>query len=126
MHRIGTTSCRLAATVVALALVAVIVAPAATFAGKARIAADITPGEGVPSGSDIVRYGKKVLFFGTRPGEGAELWKSDGSTSGTKLVRDIRLGPIGSGPRDLIVVDGIAYFTANEGVSGRELWVWKP
>jgi len=41
---------------------------------------------------------------------------------GVSLLADIRSGPMGSRPRELIVVDGELFFTAEDGRSGRELW----
>ncbi|WP_342374950.1 hypothetical protein NVS55_26980 [Myxococcus stipitatus] len=53
---------------------------------------------------------------------GGELWRSDGSSSGTRLVRDIWPGPKGSLPTSLVVMDGVLYFAAEDGWRGRELW----
>lgn len=61
------------------------------------------------------------------PGSGStndiELWKSDGTTSGTVLVKDINPGTSdGSDPRDFIEINGVLYFTAYTATHGRELW----
>ena len=53
---------------------------------------------------------------------GYELWKSDGTEAGTVLVRDIRAGEDGSYPSNLTNVNGTLYFTADDGVHGKELW----
>ncbi|WP_338865034.1 ELWxxDGT repeat protein [Myxococcus stipitatus] len=53
---------------------------------------------------------------------GGELWRSDGTTVGTRLVRDIWPGPKGSLPSSLVVMDGVLYFAAEDGWRGRELW----
>ncbi|MBL8813567.1 MAG: cadherin domain-containing protein, partial [Planctomycetaceae bacterium] len=53
---------------------------------------------------------------------GAELWKSDGTATGTMMVKDIEGGVSGSHPSLLINVNGTLYFTANDGVNGYELW----
>src|SRR5262249_53990651 len=47
----------------------------------------------------------------------------DGTTAGTVLVKDIRPGSAGSGPINLTSFNGRAYFTADDGTSGRELWM---
>lgn len=70
-----------------------------------------------------------TLFFALHDGiHGAELWKSDGTESGTFLVKDIcpgnqngLIGPLGE---DVFftVFDGYLFFVANDGVNGRELW----
>ncbi|WP_426753522.1 ELWxxDGT repeat protein [Myxococcus sp. Y35] len=53
---------------------------------------------------------------------GGELWRSDGSAAGTELVRDLWPGPQGSMPKELVVMDGVLYFSADDGARGRELW----
>lgn len=52
---------------------------------------------------------------------GIELWKSDGTSAGTTMVRDIHTGTAGSWPEDLLVWNGKLYFTADDG-QGRQLW----
>jgi len=51
-----------------------------------------------------------------------ELWMSDGTGMGTVVVKDIRPGSEKSEPQFLTNVDGVLYFTANDGTHGRELW----
>ena len=53
---------------------------------------------------------------------GQELWGSDGTPGGTRLVRDINPGPASSGIRSMVVVQGIAYFWADDGTNGVQLW----
>jgi ELWxxDGT repeat protein len=58
---------------------------------------------------------------------GRELWKSDGTAAGTMMVKDIFPGystpnPYSSYPSALTNVNGTLFFTANDGVSGWELW----
>ena len=53
---------------------------------------------------------------------GYELWKSDGTSSGTVLVKDIYSGSMSPSPQALANVNGTLYFNANDGVTGRELW----
>lgn len=74
---------------------------------------------------DLVGLGKRVVFSaGSAEPEGEELWISNGSTSGTKLVKDIWPGPTGSSPSSLAVLDSRVFFAANNGSGeGRELWV---
>ncbi|QHT70456.1 T9SS type A sorting domain-containing protein [Rhodocytophaga rosea] len=71
------------------------------------------------------------LFFTTDEYSplGAELWKSDGTEAGTTLVKDIYPGiesgpnrPNHSSPLYLTNFNNALYFTANDGVHGRELW----
>ena len=50
-----------------------------------------------------------------------ELWMSDGTTTGTFMVKDIN--PItGSSPQYLTNVNGTVFFAANDGEVGIELW----
>lgn len=53
---------------------------------------------------------------------GRELWYSDGTQQGTRIVKDIKRGPDSSNPTYLTVVNNLLYFTANDGVKGVELW----
>ncbi|MEO8764272.1 MAG: ELWxxDGT repeat protein [Ginsengibacter sp.] len=53
---------------------------------------------------------------------GAELWKTDGTKAGTKMVKDINSGGGYSNPNNLTDVKGKLYFTADDGVHGSELW----
>ncbi len=51
-----------------------------------------------------------------------ELWRSDGTSGGTYLVKDIYPGYDSSAPTDFYEVNGVLYFTANIPATGRELW----
>lgn len=64
-----------------------------------------------------------VAYFTANDGiHGVELWKTDGTTGGTVLVKDINPGAAGSEPGRLTNVNGTLFFEANDGVSGWELW----
>jgi ELWxxDGT repeat protein len=64
-----------------------------------------------------------TLFFTASDGvSGQELWKSDGTPAGTKLVKDIFTGSYDSNPANLANVNGTLFFAASDGVSGQELW----
>jgi ELWxxDGT repeat protein len=41
---------------------------------------------------------------------------------GASLLADLRPGPVGSRPRELVVAEGELFFTAEDGRTGRELW----
>jgi ELWxxDGT repeat protein len=65
---------------------------------------------------------KTVFFPAADPEHGAELWASDGTVAGTRLVRDVEPGTSGSDPAGLTGFQGKLYFSAaNEGL-GKELW----
>lgn len=64
------------------------------------------------------------LFTANNGTNGAELWRTDGTTAGTALVKDIYSGSYGSSPGALTELgNGRVVFTANDGVHGNELWV---
>jgi ELWxxDGT repeat protein len=87
----------------------------------ARLVEDIHPS----GGSDpraLTRVGEVVFFTANDGSHGRELWKTDGTRAGTRLVRDIRSGGSGSNPGHLTKVGGRLFFTANDGSHGRELW----
>jgi ELWxxDGT repeat protein len=66
-------------------------APALTL-DPASLVKDIRPGSGNSFPSDLTNVAG-TLFFGADDGtHRRELWKSDGTAAGTKLVKDIRPG----------------------------------
>jgi trimeric autotransporter adhesin len=76
----------------------------------------------------MANAGAELLFAANDAVRGFELWKSDGTVSGTALLRDIWPGSPGAlsswEPRDAAVtVNGIAYFLGNAGGDANaELW----
>ncbi len=89
---------------------------------------DILPGAGdsVPggtSGGQSVVLGSQVLFGADDGSSGYELWKTDGTTGGTQLVRDIGSQPMGGDPQRMTTVGSQIFFTATDPTNGRELWV---
>jgi ELWxxDGT repeat protein len=85
---------------------------------------DVVPGVGWFAPRSIRRVGDKILFFGTTPATGYELWETDGTLAGTRLAVDIRPGPLDSLalPELTAVMGDALYFIADDGTSGRELW----
>jgi ELWxxDGT repeat protein len=91
----------------------------------------------VPDGSSIedgnpaylTVVGNTLFFVANNGTHGKELWKSDGTAAGTVLVKNINTISAGAGstqgsdPTDLINVNGMLFFLADDGVNGRELWV---
>jgi ELWxxDGT repeat protein len=79
-----------------------------------------------PTGRSHVRYlvdmAGTLLFTADDGVHGVELWRSDGTSAGTRMVRNIRAGAAASSPRDLTAVGSRLYFTADDGQHGRELW----
>lgn len=73
----------------------------------------------------FVKLGNLILFRAASLDVGYELWKSDGTESGTVLVKDIYLGGPGLNENfgnDYCVMNNVLYFTANDGIHGYELW----
>ena len=62
------------------------------------------------------------LFLANDGTNGHELWKSDGTASGTVMVRNIRSGSSSSSPSYLTVVGNTLFFKASDGTNGYELW----
>ena len=68
-----------------------------------------------------------VLYFRANDdafisGKNIELWKSDGTTSGTNLIRDITVGTSLFPPQNFVVVGATLFFRAND---GRSIELWK-
>jgi ELWxxDGT repeat protein len=101
------------------------VSPAATFV------ADIFPGPTSSNPSFLAALNGDTLFAATDPTDGTELWISDSTAAGTRLVKDINpttsntpFGPIpnSSNPTDLVTVGNEVFFAANDGTDGTQLW----
>ncbi len=71
----------------------------------------------------ITIFKGKGYFIADDGSNGVELWETDGTTTGTRLFKDISPGAGIGDPRNLVVVDDLMYFAADDGTSGRELWV---
>lgn len=83
---------------------------------------DIRPGQ---EGSEVrsLTNVNGTLFFTANDGRsGRELWKSDGTESGTVLVKDIRPGSSAAAPSSLTNANGTLFFIADDGTSGAQLW----
>ena len=84
---------------------------------------------------DMVDVDGRAFFVGRTAEHGEELWTSDGTTEGTRLVEDIWAGPanyhaypvtgvgvLGLDDGRSTVIDDILYFVAADGVHGGTLW----
>ncbi|MEQ8667699.1 MAG: choice-of-anchor D domain-containing protein, partial [Pirellulales bacterium] len=91
------------------------------------LVSDISPGSSYGSTLNSSPFGLVnvggILYFTAEDGtNGRELWKSDGSSSGTSLVRDIWPGSYGSDVSTLVNVGSTLFFSARQDGTGDELW----
>ncbi len=99
--------------------------------GSTMLLADINPtGDSVVAGRDDVFriYNSELFFFADDGTHGFEPRLTDGTLEGTLLIKDIYSTPSNSptsasGLKVLIEYQGQLYFTANDGLTGREVWV---
>jgi len=83
-------------------------------------------GNGTPFGTLWpTSFAGVVVFTAAVAERGEELMFSEGSAATTRLLADLRPGAASSSPRDLRVAGDLLYFTADDGVHGRELWVMR-
>jgi ELWxxDGT repeat protein len=73
---------------------------------------------------DMTLVGKTLFFTANHGKHGVELWKSDGTRSGTKLVKDVNpsSASTASDTGNLVALGKTLFFTANHGKHGVELW----
>ncbi len=64
----------------------------------------------------------RLYFAADHPRYGIELWSTDGSADGLRLVDDLCPGRCASQPEALTVWNDRLYFFADDGAFGRELW----
>ncbi|MGH1335592.1 MAG: ELWxxDGT repeat protein [Aureispira sp.] len=95
-----------------------------TVAGTMMIK-DINPnGDGatVNGFTPLILRGNTLYFVGNDDVHGEELWKTDGTTAGTMMVKDLSPGSSDGYPWDMYEFNGLLYFSAYVGNNGRELW----
>ncbi|RKH69320.1 ELWxxDGT repeat protein [Corallococcus aberystwythensis] len=73
-------------------------------------------------GRDLGVSNGRVFFEGASKTLGEELYTSDGTPEGTRLLKDIQVGPKGSQPAGFTPLGTKILFAADDGVVGRELW----
>jgi ELWxxDGT repeat protein len=76
-----------------------------------------------PQLNELTPFGEKLFFSAENKEFGRELWISDGTVDGTRLVHDIHAGMGGALPLHLTPVGDRLFFTASDGLNGRRLWV---
>ena len=89
--------------------------------GESRLVKTIDSGEHRQHSnpSDLVSIGNR-LYFTAETELGRELWTSDATAEGTRLLRDLSTGS--SEPRSLTVLGDSLYFVADDGISGLQVW----
>ena len=76
----------------------------------------------IAGATEFTTVNDKVYFVRGTNNSNTELWKSDGTDAGTKMVKDINPGTGSSSPSHLTNLNGELFFIANDGVHGVELW----
>jgi ELWxxDGT repeat protein len=130
--RFDMTFATIRSTLVALIAVTVgfLLAVSPAQAQSPSVLADLNAGPDDALPSEFVQIddnGTPVLIFAATGdnasglGVGRELWKTDGTTAGTELIRDIESGVSNSSPGDLVVMNNVVYFVCTTSAAGREL-----
>jgi ELWxxDGT repeat protein len=100
---------------------------------KPFLVEDIYPGKTGSEPNYLVDFKGKLLFAAMHPDFGEELWRSNGTKPGTKLVKDIDPGPLvvneaqntetgSSVPDKVLRIKKGIYFAAITAKYGEELW----
>src|SRR5215212_4164568 len=100
---------------------------------KPFLVEDIYPGKTGSEPSNLVNFKGRLLFGANHPRFGEELWRSNGTRSGTRLVKDIDPGPLvikkmenteagSSAPDKVLRTKRWIYFAAITASKGEELW----
>jgi ELWxxDGT repeat protein len=94
-------------------------------AGGTRLVKDIHPGNVNPEETFpliLTNVAGTLYIRACNPTRGCELWRSDGTAAGTRLVKDVNPGMGSSNPNHPAGISGTVYFGADDGIRGRELW----
>ena len=88
---------------------------------------EIQPGLQSSNPNDGLVVGNRLFFRATTFGSGStnlgsELYVTDGTGGGTRLVKDIQQGSGSSTPRNFIAYGGRLWFSADDGTGGHEPW----
>lgn len=79
------------------------------------------PDSGRPG--NFQEFNGHLYFTATTAQTGLELWKTDGTSAGTSMVKDINLGVNSSISSNLLLFKGKLYFIATDGLeTGYQLW----
>ena len=98
-------------------------------AETSRLLLDIFPGTETSEPFETLRVvipdkGPRVLFAATHPEFGRELWETDGTSEGTRMVADVFPGAGSANPYHMTLLSGAVYFVAISSETGKELWYY--
>lgn len=94
-------------------------------AGGTTLVKDIVPGADSSNTAfsyNLFTSGTYLLLAAKTASSGIELWKSDGTSNGTVLLKDINTGAGDSKPRDFFKLNNTILFAATDPVNGEEIW----
>jgi ELWxxDGT repeat protein len=115
----------------AAALLALLLTAVSGHAQPAALVADLAAAGGAAVGSNPAQFtrvrGGRFVFTATEPSSGEEIWGSDGTAAGTRLLTDSSPGPAGSGVAILGTWSGAALFTTfvETSTSYGESQIWR-
>ena len=72
--------------------------------------------------TDRIVHNGTMYFRASTNSTGAELWKTDGTTAGTSMVKDIRTGTTSSTPSAFFVFNDEVHFEISVYPNGNEIW----
>ncbi len=112
---------------VALPWLMVLILSSVAQADEVILVKDVLPGSNSSIPEAFVTFKNELFFIANDGLHGRELWKSDGSTAGTVLVKDIHAGSdykggFSSAISHFMAVDDLLFFSARNELSGQELW----
>ncbi len=75
-----------------------------------------------PKPDNFTALGNRLFFATQLDDSGRELWTSNGTPAGTKMVTDLNPGASSSNPGSVVAMGNAVYFRADDGEEGSELW----
>lgn len=82
---------------------------------------DVFSGSGTANVDQLIVLGSQLIFAATHPTLGRELFRTNGAGSLT-VLKDINTSG-NSNPANCAVIDGLLYFSADNGANGQALWI---
>lgn len=100
----------------------IIVLPLEDTELQSSMSASQRSGSSQSSSSDCIIHNNVLYFAHYTRAKGRELWRSDGTTEGTYLLKDINDGTGSSSPNQFVIAKGEVFFIASDGINGKEVW----